>query len=152
MQRRLWSLQDLRDGGGLGFTVELFLLALRQLLSTSPSQESYYSALYIGTFRAITSDWRRYKRPLGTQNILLDAVASDQGFLRTFDYPDYITDELWELLGDMLEGQTGPHIYSAMQQLIDYQRKNGHRYGAKASAVISRLHASCSQGPSIPTA
>jgi hypothetical protein len=38
-----------------------------------------------------------------TQNILLDAVASEQGLLRTFNYPDYITDEVWELLGDVLE-------------------------------------------------
>ncbi len=51
LQRQLWRLQDLRDGGGLGFIVELFFLALKQLLSTSLSQESQ-SALYIGTFRA----------------------------------------------------------------------------------------------------
>jgi hypothetical protein len=147
----LWSLQDLRDGGGLGFVVEIFLLALKQLLSASTSQESY-SALYITTFRTITHDWRRYKHSLGTQNILLDAVASDQGFLRTFNYPDYIMDELWELLGDILEGQTGSHIDNAVQQLTDHQRENGDRYGAKASAVISRLRASCSQGSSVSTA
>ena len=35
MQRLSWRMQDLRDGGGLGFTVELFFLALDQLLSTS---------------------------------------------------------------------------------------------------------------------
>jgi hypothetical protein len=153
MQRTLWSLQDLRDGGGLGFAVELFLVALKRLLSTSPSQESY-STLYLGTFRVITSDWRRYKHSLGTQKLLLNAVASDEGFLRTFNYPDYITDELWRLLGDMLEGQTGPHIGSAVQQLTDYQRGDGVKYGAKASAVISQLRASCSQGPGtgIPTA
>jgi hypothetical protein len=88
---------------------------------------------------------------LGHKKILLDAVASDDGFLHTFNYPDYITDELWELLGDMLEGQTGPHIDRAMEQLASHQRKDGYRYGAKASAVISRLRASFSQGPSIPT-
>jgi hypothetical protein len=38
MERQLWRLQDLRDGGGLGFTVELFFLALSQLLSTSSSK------------------------------------------------------------------------------------------------------------------
>jgi hypothetical protein len=151
LQRKLWNLQDLRDSGGLGFTVEIFLLVLRQLLSTSSSQESY-SALYIGTFRAITSDRRKYKHSLGTQKILLDAVASDKGFVRTFNYPDYITDELWELLDDILEGQTGPHIDSAVQRLTDHQRENGHRYGAKASAVISRLRTSYSQGQSLPTA
>ncbi|KAF8486864.1 hypothetical protein DFH94DRAFT_687333 [Russula ochroleuca] len=151
LQRTLWSLQDFRDGGGLAFVVELFLLALKKLLSTSPSHESY-SALYIGTFKAITSDRRRYNHSLGTQKILLDAVVSDQGFLRAYNYPDYITDEFWELLGDMLEGQTGPHINSAVQQLTDHQLEDGGRYGAKALAVIGQLRASCSQGSSTPTA
>ncbi|KAH9985034.1 hypothetical protein BJV77DRAFT_1188046 [Russula vinacea] len=150
LQRTLWSFQDFRDGGGLGFAVELFLLALKQLLSTYPSQESY-SALYTITFKIITSDWRRYRHSLGTQKILLDVIASDQGFLRTFNYPNYIIDELWQLLGDMLEGQTGPHIDSAVQQLTDLQREGGDRYRAKALAVIARLRAS-SQGPSTSTA
>ena len=150
LQLTLWSLQDLRDGG-LAFAVELFFLALWQLLSTYPSQESY-SVLYIATFKAITSDRRRYKHTLGTQRILLHAVASDQGILRMYRYPNYITDEFWELLGDMLEGQTGPHIDRAVQQLTDLQREDGDRYRAKALAVIARLRASCSQGSSIPTA
>jgi hypothetical protein len=150
LQRTLRNHQDFRDGG-LGFSIQIFLLALKQLLSTSPSQEPN-SALYIITLEAITSDWRRFKDSLGTQKILLDVVASDQGFLRTFKYPDYITDKLWELLGDMLEGQTGPHINSAVQQLTDLQREDGGRYGAKALAVIARLRESCSQGPSSPTA
>ena len=72
LQRTLWSLQDICDGGGLGVAVEVFLLAFKELLSSSPSQESY-SALYISTFRAITSDWRRYKHSLGTQKLLLDS-------------------------------------------------------------------------------
>ena len=148
LQRTMWSLQDLRDGGGLGFAVILFLAALKRLLSSS--QESY-SVLYVYTFRTITSDWRRHKHSLGTQKLLLDTVSSDQGFLRTFNYPDYITDELWELLGDMLEGETGPHIDNGVQQLTDHQRDGG-RYGAKALAVISRLRASCSQGSDVPTA
>ena len=151
LQRTLWSLQDFRDGGGLGVAVEVFLLAFKELLSSSPSQESY-SALCIGTFRAITTDWRRYKHSRGTQKLLLDVVAFDQGILRTCNYPDYITNELWELLGNMLEGETGPHIDSAVKQLTDHQREDGGRYGAKALAVISRLRASCLQGPDIATA
>ena len=70
VQRQLWRMQDLRDGGGLGFTVELFFPSLDQLLSTSSSKE-FHSALYMGTFRAITSDWSKYKHSLGTQNLLL---------------------------------------------------------------------------------
>ncbi len=147
--RQLWRLQDLRDGGGLGLAVELFLLSLKQLLSTSPSQESY-SPLYIATFKAITCDWRKYKHSIGTQKLLLDAIVADHGFLHGFDYPEYITDELWNLLGNILEGQTGPHIDSAVQDLTDRQLK-GHKYGARAEAVISRLRASCSQDPSNPT-
>jgi hypothetical protein len=67
IQRRLWRLRDLpvHDRGRLGFTVELFLLALSQLLSTSSSKESHF-ALYTGTFRVITSDWSKHKDSLGT--------------------------------------------------------------------------------------
>ena len=140
LQRQLWRLQDVRDGGGLGFAVELFLLALKQLLSTLPSQESY-SALYIGTLKAITSDWSKYKHSVGTQKILLDAIAADHGFLCGFNYPEYITDELWDLLGNILEGQAGPHITSAVQHLTDRQL-GGYKYGARAEEVISRLRAS----------
>jgi hypothetical protein len=150
LQQQLWRLQDLRDGGGLGFAVELFLISLEQLLSAFPSHESY-SQLYTITLKAITSDWRKHKHSLGTQKLLLDAITSPQGFLHEFNYPEYIADELWELLGDMLEGQAGPHISSTVQQLTDHQTK-GYKYGPKAEAVISRLRASCSQEPSNPTA
>ena len=149
LQRQLWRLQDLRDGGGIGFAVELFLLSLKQLLSTYTSHESY-SQLYTTTLKAITSDWRKYKHSLGTQKLLLDAVVPRQGFLRGFDYPEYIADELWELLGKILEGQKGPHIISAVQQVTD-QQKEGHTYGPKAEVIISRLRASCSQEPNNPT-
>jgi hypothetical protein len=149
-QRQLWRIQDLRDGGGLGFAVELFLLSLKQLLSTFPSHESY-SQLYTITLKTITSDWRKYKHSLGTQKLLLDAIASRQGFLHGFKYPEYIADELWELLGDIFEGQTHSHLGSVAQQLTDYGME-GHKYGPKAEAVISRLRASCSQKPSNPTA
>jgi hypothetical protein len=142
LQRRLWSLDDYFEGG-LGFAVELFLLSLRQILSTYPQQVPD-SVLYISTFRAITSDRRRYgERGFdATQNILLDVVGSDQGFLRTFNYPDYITDEVWELLGDVLEGHRGPHIDVAVRKLTDLQREDAGRHGAKASALISRLRPS----------
>ena len=37
LQRTLWSLQDFYDGGGLGVAIEVFLLAFKELLSSSPS-------------------------------------------------------------------------------------------------------------------
>ena len=114
MQRQLWRLQDLHDGGGLGFTVELFFLSLSQLLSTSSSNESH-SALYTGTFRAITSDWSKHKHSLGTQKLLLDITMSRR-LVFDYDYPAYIVDEFLLLLGNIFEGQTGPHIDEARQQ------------------------------------
>jgi hypothetical protein len=86
-------------------------------------------------------------------SLLLDVVGSDQGFLRTFNYPDYITDEVWELLGDIFEVQMPyilndhPSIDDAVQQLTDVQREVGGKCGAKAEALMtliskSRLRAS----------
>jgi len=132
LRRQLWRLQDLRDGGGLGFTVELFLVALNQLFFASPPQDSH-SALYVATFRVITSDWSEYKHSLGTQKVLLDAVASNQGIVHRFNYPTYITDELLSFLGRFLEGQTGPHIENAMQQLsLPDNRPGIQEFRAKA--------------------
>ncbi|KAI0285588.1 hypothetical protein BC826DRAFT_1051702 [Russula brevipes] len=148
LQRQLWRFQDLRDADGFGFTIELFLLALQPLLSTSGSRESS-SALFIGTLRVITSDWRKHKHCLATQKILLDVVASAEGILHLSDYPTYITDWLWKLLGDMLEGQSGPHMENAVQELTDCQHLDGHKYGAKALEVISRLQAPPSNRPGI---
>ena len=113
MQRQFWCLQDLHLGGGLGFTVELFFLALSQPLSISSSKESdSHSALYTGTFRAITSDWSKYKDSLGTQNCLLGlAISHHREF--AYHYPAYITDEFLLLLGNIFEGQIGPHIDEA---------------------------------------
>jgi hypothetical protein len=38
---------------------------------------------------------------------------------RPSNYPAYIIDELWLLLDKVLEGQTGPHIDNAVEQLTD---------------------------------
>ena len=118
MQRQFWRLQDLRDGGGLGFTVELFFITLLQLLSASSSNESY-NALYTGTFQAITSDWSKHKHSLGTQMLLLDIAMSRRWEFDT-QYPDYIVDKFLLLLGNIFKGQTGPHINKARQQLESF--------------------------------
>ena len=115
IQRQLWRMQDLRDGGGLGFTVELFFLSLDQPLSTSSWKESH-SALYMGAFRTITSDWSKCKHSLGTQNLLLYIVWSR--FKQFGDYyPACIVDEFLELLGNCFEGQTRSRIDEVVEQL-----------------------------------
>ena len=139
LRQQLWRLQDLRDGGGLGFTVELFFLALRQLLSNSLSRESH-SALFLGTFRAITSDWPKHKRSLGTQKMLLVMVAPFDGVISRFNYPSHITDEFLVLLGNVLRGQTGSHIDHAVQEFST----NPTELGAKVMAVISQSQLSSS--------
>ena len=120
--RQLWRLQDLRDGGGLGFTTELFFLSLRQLLSVSSPQESN-RVFYTGTFRNIVSHWRESKESLGTQNILLnivcDLVIQGRGVFSDFSYPEYITTMLLEVAGNMLRAHVGPesHINDAMRAI-----------------------------------
>ena len=123
LRRQLWRLQDLRDGGGFGFTVKLFFLALKQLLSKSSSKTPY-----LGTFRAITSDWSKYKHSLGTQKLLLDMVMPD-GLVIVSNYPDYIVDEFLKLLGNILKGQTRQNIHQQIS--VDL---TSHRETISASA------------------
>ena len=122
MKRQLWRLQDLRDGGGLGFTVELFFLSLRQLLSITSLHESN-SVFYIGTFKIVTSRWKESKESLGTQhvllNILCDLIIRGRGTFSDFLYPETIATMLVDTLGNMLQGYAGPdeHIRYAVQEI-----------------------------------
>ncbi|KAN0135846.1 hypothetical protein V8E53_006298 [Lactarius tabidus] len=122
MTRQLWRLQDLRDGGGLGVTIELFFLSLRQLSSAPSSQESD-EIFYAETLRKITSNWRESRESLGTQNILLniicDIVIQERGIFSDFLYPAYITSILLELVGKILRGHCGPdsHVGDALQEI-----------------------------------
>ena len=120
LHRQVWRLQDLRDGGGLGFTVELFFIVLGELFisSTKPSKEvkEVQSSLYVGTFRIITSNWSKHKHSRGTQQLLLDMVISVPGIICRY-YPTSLVNEFFVLLGNILEGQTGPHIDHVVQEL-----------------------------------
>ena len=120
MERQLWRLLDLRDGGGLGFTIELYFLALRRLLPTSPSPDTSPSSeltkeFYTRTFEVITSNWAKSKNPAGTQRILLDIlcdlVIQRRGIFSDFTYPPYIVEMLLVLLRKMVEGQRGSHTH-----------------------------------------
>ncbi|KAH8994219.1 hypothetical protein EDB92DRAFT_313599 [Lactarius akahatsu] len=122
MERQLWRLQDLRDGGGLGFTVELFFLSLRRLLSMPSSHESN-SVFYIGTFKLIASRWMEGRKSLGTQRILLhiicDLIIRDRGVFSGFSYPESITNMLLDMVGNMLQGYAGPdeHVRDAVREI-----------------------------------
>jgi hypothetical protein len=125
MKRQLWRLQDLRDGGGLGFTIELFFLALRQLSSASLTPESK-RGFYIRTFNVIASRWMDSKDSFGTQGILLDLVCDlvieARGVFSDFLYPAYIVDELPDLVGKIVDGRGGSHahINDAVRELRNF--------------------------------
>ncbi|KAI9461291.1 hypothetical protein BJY52DRAFT_1211179 [Lactarius psammicola] len=122
MRRQLWRLQDLCDGGGLGFTVELFFLSLRQLLLI-PSSYGPNSVFYVRTFKIITSHWMGGRKSLGTQGIILDIICDliirGRGVFSDFSCPDSITTMLLDMIGNMLQGYAGPdeHIRDAVREI-----------------------------------
>jgi hypothetical protein len=135
LQRQLWRLQDLRNARGFGFTVELFFLGLKQVLRFG----SHY-ALYMGTFRAITSDWKKYKNSIGTQKLLLDIALSRSVDFQSI-YPLYVADEFLGLLGNVFEGQTGSHIDDAVRQLTSYSYYFYDKFRTRLLEVITRARA-----------
>jgi hypothetical protein len=130
MKRQLWRLLDLRDGRGLGFTTELFFLAVRQLSSTSSSSELGLTEVYTGTFEVITSHWERSKNSAGTQRILFDIlcdlVIRSRGVFSDFSYPRYIVEMLLDLVRKMVKGHGGldPHINEVIDELEDDNLRN----------------------------
>jgi hypothetical protein len=141
MERQLWRLLDLRDAGGFGFLVELFLLVLAQLLSMASSRDTH-SALYIETFKAITSSWRQHKYCIGTQRVILNLICDiaipNRGVISNRRYPEYITNELLVLLGNIVEGQSSSHIDDAMKEFGLYGLIG---FGAEVMKVLSRTRA-----------
>ena len=129
MKRQLWRLLDLRDGGGLGFTIELLFLAVRQLSSTTSSSE-LKKVFYTGTFKVITSNWEKSKNSAGTQRVLLDIlcdlVIRRRGVFSDFSYPPYIVDMLLDLVEKMVKGHESEHshIYEVIQELEDFNLWN----------------------------
>jgi hypothetical protein len=140
MQRQVWRLQDLRDGGGLGFIVELFFLSLKQLLSTSSSKESH-STLCTGTFQVITTDWSKYKDSLGTQKLLLNIAMSRLREFNDDDYPAYIVEEFLVLLCNVFEGQAGSHIDEALAKLASTRPLGGVKFEDRLLKAITDVRA-----------
>jgi hypothetical protein len=154
MERQLWRLLDLRDGGGVGFTIELFFVALRQLSSAPPSPDESSSSelkevFYTGTFNVIKSDWKKSKNLAGTQRILLDLlcdlIIQGRGIFSDFHYPRYIVKELMGLVGEMVEGlgQRGPQpqIDNLLNELMDESLRNRMNISLRDDA-LSIIHRS----------
>ena len=144
MKRQVWRLLDLRDGRGLGFTVELFFLAVRQLSSTSSSSEMELTKVfYTGTFEVITSNWERSKKSAGTQRILLDILCDliirTRGAFSDSPYPPYIVEMLLDLVEKMVEGHGGlnPHINEVIRELEDDNLRNRMDNSLRDQALVA---------------
>jgi hypothetical protein len=145
MKRQLWRLQDLRDGGGFGFTIELFFLSLKQLLSL-PSFHESNSVFYGGTFKIITSHWEESKDSLGTQHVLLnitcDLIIQGRGTFSDFSFPEVVTTMLLDMLGNMLQGYLGSdgHIRDAVREIasVDSLTCMDMRLRRRALTTLSR--------------
>jgi hypothetical protein len=130
MERQLWRLEDLGCGSAFGFTLELYFLSLRQILSTfTSSPKEIDISFFIGAFKAITSDWEQVKGSCGTLQIILNLVCDiairNRGIFSNYTYPGYITKELLELLGNMVEGQANPCIEAAWEELRNVEWRTG---------------------------
>ena len=152
MERQIWRLLDLHDGDGLGFTIELFFLALRQLSSASPSPDKSSSELeevfYTGTFEVIKSNWKKNKNSAGTRRILFDLlcdlIIQGRGIFSDFRYPRYIVERLLdlvgEMVGEMVEGhglQRGRHpdIDDLLDELMDESLRDRMKMGLLNEAL-----------------
>ena len=142
MERQLLRLQDIRDGGGFGFWVELCFLVAYQILYIPLSHDAH-STLIIGTFRVITSSWRQHKHSIATQRVILNLICDmaipKRGLLSDIPFPKYLTDELLVLLGNMVDGQPGSHIDEAIKELEEAIDEPGWigLFRAEAIKVIS---------------
>jgi Family of unknown function (DUF6535) len=156
MESQLARWQDLRDGDGLGVAVELFFITLGKVLPTSTLEVSQHD-LYIGAFKRITYHWEKRKDSHGTQKVILD-VAFDLTMRLPeleipldidFDCPEDFKVCLLRLLGNILEGQTGPHIDEAAGRLRDVRRHSlgQRRKFAERVLVVIDPHCSYSHGP-----
>ena len=126
MERQLWRLQDLRDGGGFGLWIEGFFLTARHLLFI-PLPSDTHSSLLLGMFGVVTSNWRNHKHSIGTLRVILNLICDiailDRGLLSDCHFPRYLTDGLLVLLENMVEGQSGSYIDEAMSELEDATKK-----------------------------
>ena len=121
MERQFWRLQDLCNGA-FGFTLELYFLSTRKLLSTFSSPPGgIHQIVFVKTFKAITSGWQEFTNLIGTRQIILNIVYDiafcDHGIFSDFKYPDYITEELLDLLRRMIDGQADAYIEDAKREI-----------------------------------
>jgi Family of unknown function (DUF6535) len=120
-ERQIWRFLDLCEGGAVGFTLELYLLSLREILSASASPPEESHDVCVGAFKNITSNRSGARSNPWTQKVILELIcdiAAKRGVFSDFTYPGYIEDELVELLRKVTTGmQDLPDIEHAIDDL-----------------------------------
>ena len=152
MERQLWRLLDLHRGS-FGFTLELYFLSVGKLLSTfSPESqpEGIRQIVFVKTFKAITSDWQAFIFSIGTRqvilNIVFDIAFCGRGIFSDVRYPDYITNELLDLLRRMTAGQGDAYIEDAKREIrhgdLTPSTMVDPQFLPRARAILGPYHAS----------
>ncbi|KAH9974606.1 hypothetical protein BGW80DRAFT_1458133 [Lactifluus volemus] len=140
-ERQLWRLLDLHDGGAVGFTLELYLVSLREILSTftSPSDDSHDT--FFSAFEAITSDHDLSECTIWTQKLILELIldiAANRGVFSDFSYPKFIEEELVRILRSVVSGvHDVSYIGVAVEDLEKV--KSRHRHAGFRESVLDVL-------------
>jgi Family of unknown function (DUF6535) len=108
-ERQLWRLLDLHEGGTVGFTLELYLLSLTEILSepTSAFPSNDFRDNFFSAFGAIASNRDLSKCTIWSQKLILALIcdiAAKRGVFSDFSYPHFIEDELVHLLRSVAAG------------------------------------------------
>ncbi|KAH9966219.1 hypothetical protein BGW80DRAFT_1343534, partial [Lactifluus volemus] len=130
-ERQIWRFQDLYEGSAVGFTLELYLLSLREIFSTSVSPPKEARGICVGALKNITSNLESNSN-IWTQKVVLELIcdiAAKRGVFSEFTYPSYIEDELVVLLRKVASG---------MRDLSDIERAREDVERAPVVATVRR--------------
>ena len=122
MERQLWRVLDLYNGS-FGFTLELYFLSIGKLLSTfsRESPRGFHHTVFVKTFKVITSGWKTTRYSPGTRqiifHIIIDIAFQGCGTFSGVAYPNYITNELLDLLSQVIGGAADKYTEDARREI-----------------------------------
>jgi hypothetical protein len=141
MQRLLWRLLDLHKGDAVGFMLELYIVSLREILSTSafPSDDSHDT--FFSAIEAIIANRDLSQCTIWTQELILALIcdiAANRGIFSDFNYPDFVEEELVRLLRNVV---AGVHDVSNIELAVkDLEHvKSRQRHGGFREKVLDVL-------------
>jgi Family of unknown function (DUF6535) len=140
-ERQLWRLLDIHEGSAVGFTLELYLISLREILSTSASLSDDPHDTFFSALEAITSNRALSECTISTQQLILELIldiAANRGVFYDFSYPNFIEEELVRILRNVVAGVHDVFdIGLAMEELE--QVRSRHRHAGFRENVLNVL-------------